>query len=320
MTQIKNGIVTFVLLLIGQVSVLSAQNVLTMSYSAISPTNAGVWMAQETGAFRRNGLDIKLVYIPSASTNIQALLGGSLEVAHAGSSAVIVAASQGAPVVAVAAPQNRPVYTLWVQSDVQRIEDLRGKTLAISRFNSSTHFVTALVLRKFGIDKEVTIRPLGGVPEMLAAFVHGQAAGIFTANPPDKGKPLLNAAELGIPYATGVIAINRGYLQSRRSMIKQLLRGYSEGVAEIFRQREKSIEVLKKYLRRQDERLLEEMYDQLRNYTERIPRIDPQIVDSIQSVIGKERAIRAETVIDNSLVDELVAEGFYTKLYGKEVR
>jgi ABC-type nitrate/sulfonate/bicarbonate transport system substrate-binding protein len=130
----------------------------------------------------------------------------------------------------------------------------------------------------------------------------------------------LNAAELGIPYATGVIVTNRGYLKSGRSIIKQLLRAYSEGVAEIFHQRERSIEVLKKYLRREDDRLLEEIYDQLRNYTERIPRVDPRIIDSILSVMGKEKAIRAEVVIDNSLVNELVAEGFYTKLYGKEVR
>ena len=86
------------LFLLGQVSLSLAQELMTLSYSAVSPTNAGVWMAQESGAFKRTGLDIRLVYIPSASTNIQALLGGSVTVSHAGSSGVIVAASQGAPV------------------------------------------------------------------------------------------------------------------------------------------------------------------------------------------------------------------------------
>lgn len=268
MSKIQYGLLIFGLLLSGQVSVSLAEEVLTLSYSAVTPTNAGVWMAEETGAFRKNGLDVRLVYIPSASTNIQALLGGNITVSHAGSSGVIVAASHGAPVVAIAAPQNRPVYTLWVQPGIRRIEDLKGKLLAITRFNSSTHFVTSLVLKKFGLDKDVQIRQFGGVPQTLAAFVLGQVAGILTANPPGKGYPLLNAAELGIPYATGVIATTRDYLKRERSVLKRLLRAYSEGVSEIFYQRERTIEVLKKYLRRQDDRWLEEIYDEVRNYTE----------------------------------------------------
>lgn len=298
-----------------------AQEPVNLSYSAVSPTNAGVWMAQENGAFKKNGLDVKLVYIPTASTNVQALIGGSLEAAHAGSSAVIAAAAQGAPIVAIAAPQNRPVYTLWVQPEIRSIEELKGKALAVSRFNSSTHFVTVLVLKKFGMERDIQVRPVGGVPEMGLSFVRRQVAGIITANPPQgKARALLHVADLGIPYATGVIATTRDYLRSRRSTLKRLLRAYSEGVADVVQQRERSIEVLGKYLRRQDTAALAEIYEELRSHIERIPRVEPRIVDSILYVLGRENAIRAEAVVDNSLIEELVAEGLYTKLYGKEVR
>ena len=51
---------------------------LRLSYSVVGPSVAGVWMAQETGTFKKYGLDVQLIYIPSSGTNIQALLGGSL--------------------------------------------------------------------------------------------------------------------------------------------------------------------------------------------------------------------------------------------------
>lgn len=47
---------------------------LRLSYSVVGPTVAGIWMAHETGAFKKYGLDVQLVYIPSSGTNIQALL------------------------------------------------------------------------------------------------------------------------------------------------------------------------------------------------------------------------------------------------------
>jgi ABC-type nitrate/sulfonate/bicarbonate transport system substrate-binding protein len=307
--------------LVGAPSAGSGQEPLNLSYSAITPTQIGIWMAQETGAFKRHGLDVKLVYIASAPTSLQALLGGSVDVAHAGSSGIVIGAAQGAPVTAIAAPQNRPVYSLWVQPEIQSLEGLKGKVLGFTRYNSSTHFVTVLVLRKFNLERDVQARPMGGVPEMQAAFAHRQVAGIITANPPQaKARLLLNVAELGIPYATGVIAVRREQLQGRRPLWKRLLRAYSEGVAEIFRDREKTTAVLAKYVRRQDPEGLAEIYDQVRSYTERVPRVDARIVDSILSVLGREKSARADAAIDNSLVEELVAEGFYAKLYGEEVR
>jgi ABC-type nitrate/sulfonate/bicarbonate transport system substrate-binding protein len=34
---------------------------LRLSYSVVGPTVAGVWMAHETGAFKKYGLDVQLI-------------------------------------------------------------------------------------------------------------------------------------------------------------------------------------------------------------------------------------------------------------------
>ena len=149
---------------------------LRLSYSVVGPTVAGVWMAHDTGTFKKYGLDVQLVYIASSGTNIQALLGGSLDLSAPGISGVVLAAAPGAPVLSIAAMTNRPPMTLYVQPEIMRADQLKGQILGISRFNSTGHTVTALVLRKLGLEKFATMRPLGGTPEMQAAY--GQV-GVF---------------------------------------------------------------------------------------------------------------------------------------------
>ena len=67
---------------------------LRFSYSVIAPPVAGVWMAQETGTFKKYNLDVELIYIPSSGTNVQALLGGSIDLSTLGSSGVVLAAAR----------------------------------------------------------------------------------------------------------------------------------------------------------------------------------------------------------------------------------
>ena len=61
----------------------------------------------------------------------QEWLGGS-----AASNAVINAVLNGAPIVAVGGTANRPYHRLFVQPDINRLEDLKGKTLGVTRFGS----------------------------------------------------------------------------------------------------------------------------------------------------------------------------------------
>jgi len=45
---------------VGEVSAIP----LRLSYSVVGPSVAGVWMGQETGTFKKYGLDVQLIYIP----------------------------------------------------------------------------------------------------------------------------------------------------------------------------------------------------------------------------------------------------------------
>ena len=119
----------------------------TVAYSAVSPIFAGVWMAKEIGAFEKQGLKSDLVYISSGSITVQAMVGGNLDMSIAASNAVVSSILRGAPLVAVGSITNRPAMSLFVQPEITKPEQLQGKTLAITRHGSSTHFLTCFRLK-----------------------------------------------------------------------------------------------------------------------------------------------------------------------------
>jgi NitT/TauT family transport system substrate-binding protein len=315
-------LVGFVLIAISVTEHASAQ--VRLSYSIVGPPVAAVWMAHETGAFKRHGVDVQLVYIPSSVTNIQAILGGSLDVAIPGSSGVVLAAARGAPVLAIAATMNRPPMTLYVHPEITRAEQLKGQLLGITRFNSTAHTVTTLMLRKLGLDQAVTQRPLGGNPEVQAAFEQKQIAGMVTSvRPRSPANALLNAADLEIPFAMNVFATTRDYLKKNSGVAERLLRAYVDGVAALNHNRETTLRVLAKYLKRNDPAFLDEMHKLSVRFTDRVPRVDPRTVatvlefEPVKGVQAEELSARA---IDNSIVDKLVKEGFIEKAFAQTGR
>jgi NitT/TauT family transport system substrate-binding protein len=297
---------------------------LRLSYSVVGPTVAGVWMAHENGAFKKYGLDVQLVYIPSSGTNIQALLGGSLDMSAPGISGVVLAAARGAPVLTIGAMTNRPPMTLYVHPEITRTEQLKGQTLGITRFNSTAHTVTTLILRKLGLAQSATMRPLGGTPEIQAAFEQKQIAGMVTAvKPKAPSRALLNAAELDIPFAMNVMAVTREFLQKNPDTVERAMKAYIEAVGTMNSDKEATLKVLSKYFKRNDPDFLDETYGIVTKFTEKIPRVDARNVATVlefEPVKGVDAETLTQKVIDNSVVDKIAKEGFIEKVFGKSVR
>ena len=147
-----------------------AQTKMTIAYSSIGPMATGIWMAKESGAFDKYGIQADIILITSGPVSVQALIGGDLQAVSAASNAVINAILSGAPIIAVAGTANRPYHRLFVQPEVNRLEDLRGKTLGVTRFGSITDNLTRILLRRNGLEGAVNVRQMGGTIEVAAAF------------------------------------------------------------------------------------------------------------------------------------------------------
>ncbi len=292
----------------------SAREKITFAYAAVSPSMAGVWMAKEIGAFERYGLNAELVYISSGATAIQALAGGSVQAALGASNAVVAATLKGAPMIAVASNTSRPGMQLWVQPEIERAEQLQGKTLAITRFGSTSDFVTRLILRKLNLEGKTELRQFGGVVEADLGFRARHAEGRVSSQAPGpQAKMLVDAAELGIPFSMNLLAVSNEYLARSPKSVEAIVRAYIEGIAALKTRKAQALKLLEKYMGARGGSA-EGHLDFVNKYLDATPRVDPAAVDTVLEMVGSKGAAKT-ALFDNSIVDRLAREGFIDRLY-----
>ena len=290
----------------------------TLGYSTVGPAGTGLWMAKESGAFEKYGIDAELIFISSGPVVVQALLGGDLQAGLAATNAVIAAVSNGARLISVMSLVNRPYYRVWVQPEITQIDELRGKTLGVSRFGSVTDNLTRIFLRRYKLDGAVNVRQMGGTTEMAAAFQRRQIAGAVISalrvNAPMR--MLVDLAELDIRYSNIVIVLAADFYRRSPQTVEGFVRAYLEGVAAAYHQKERALKVIQKYTRLKDAKLIDELYADGVKFLDRVPRVESEALAPIFEFMGK-KPLPVESFADNSIVDRLVREGFVDKLYTK---
>src|SRR6476659_542386 len=210
---VRSLIVFFSLLAFASFRATAELKKVVFGYSTIGAMAAGAWMAKEIGAYEKYGIDTELIYISSGPTVVQALLGGDVTGGIAATNAVIAAVLRGAPLVSVVSTANRPYHRLWVQPEIARIEDLKGKTIGVTRFGSVTDNLTRMVLKKYGLESTVNVRQMGGTAEVSAAFQNKQIAGAVTSSlrvdQSVQPRLLMKLEDLGFQYSMDVMAYSR---------------------------------------------------------------------------------------------------------------
>ena len=118
-------------------------------------------------------------------------------------------------------------------AEINRVEDLRGKSLGITRFGSLPHNLTVILLRKYGLATAVNMRQFGDTLGIAAAFEQHVIAGAVTSELRVRVpvKVLINLVDLGIPYSTNVIAVQRDFYRRSPKVVESMARAYTEGVA-----------------------------------------------------------------------------------------
>jgi ABC-type nitrate/sulfonate/bicarbonate transport system substrate-binding protein len=289
-------------------------------YSTIGAMAAGAWMAKEIGAYEKYGIDAELIYISSGPTVVQALLGGDVTGGIAATNAVIAAVLRSAPLVSVVSTANRPYHRLWVQPEIMRVEDLKGKTIGVTRFGSVTDNLTRMILKKYGLESTVNVRQMGGTAEVSAAFQNKQIAGAVTSSlrvdQSVQPRLLMKLEDLGFQYSMDVIAYSRDDMKRSPQIVDGMVRAYTEGVAAMHYQKERAYRAIAKYARLHDQKKIDEIYQDSIVYLEKTPRVEPEAINSILDFMGK-KGVPLETFADNTLVDKMVREGFIEKLYRK---
>src|SRR5215475_16198289 len=148
----------------------------TVGYSAIGAVHFPVWVVKESGIFRKNGLDVQLVYFTGGTTAVMALLSRDAPIMQMAGPAIVSAGLRGSDTVMIAGGVVTSDQYLMSRPEIKTALQLKGGYVAIARFGGLADSMARIALQNLGLTpiKDVAIVQIGGAPERLGALEKGK--------------------------------------------------------------------------------------------------------------------------------------------------
>lgn len=283
-------------------------------------------MAYEGGYFRQNGLDVDLQYIQASPTAAAAMVSGSVQFVQMAGPAVVAANLGGSREIMIMGLVNEPLFLLMARPDIARTEDLRGKTVAVTKVGSSDDFLLRQTLTRSGLRPDVDVKitainaSQGRVSALSQGLVQGVMVGATDELPVRKvsGHILARTADLGIAYQAAGVATTREYIDAHPDVVGRVVKSVAQGVHRYKTDKPFALQVLSKYIKLDDPEALELNYNA---YAGVFPQSPSPTVEGMREVANELAAEQpgaapdVTTMIDSSFVKQLDDTGFIRQLY-----
>ena len=302
----------------------------TMAYVSDSPgSSAPYWVAKETGLFKKNGLDIDLLFINGSSRAVQTLVAGDLHFTGPVGTSAMNGRMAGGDVTIIHSIVNTLPYYIIGQPAIKSPEDLKGRSAATHIPGTSADFALRLALMRFGIPyRDIKAVMVGGAPARIAAVMTGQLDfAVITESGKLQGekaglKVVLDMAKQNIPFQFTCTVTSRKMIQASPEKVMGVVKAMIEAVHYFKTHKEEAIKIMQKYTRglprdvlegahaANSELLVEDTYPTLEGLKQ---TLDVQALTDPRASKAK-----AEDFVDLRFVDELKKSGFVDKLYGRK--
>jgi len=285
-------------------------------------------VAQEAGYFREEGLDLSLDYVNGSPIGMAALVSGEVDFLQVAGSAVVTAAASApsdprSPVLIIGTV-NKSVFKLMVAKGITSVEQLRGKTLFVSRPGTADEFTLKAFLRqnKLDPDKDVTILAAGSLEAAVAALDAKRGeAGVFssplTALLQSKGYvTLVDFATQDLPLLQLGAATTRAYAAAHPDTVTRFVRAYIRGIHRFKTDKAFAQKVMAKSLDISDQAQLDDAFDTYKDVFEKVPLPSEAAVKGVIDQVAQAKGLLPSAFIDDRFVKQVQADGFITRLYG----
>ncbi len=241
-----------------------AQERMRIAWAGSTPSNTPIWVADQKGFFKKNGLNAEVIAISASTIVIQALLTGEVDFIIAPSATLVTSRLAGADTVMVST--NLPLFIDHIVSlgNISSVEQLKGKIGGVNRLGTTSDMTLRLALRRLGVDpeKETKIIATGENPQRLAALANNLTQ--FTL----LGEPLVREAEklgfrdlydigtLKIPYHVNAVVTREKTVKERRPFVAKVVRAFTEALHFIKTNKEETKTLIGKNLKTNDPRFL----------------------------------------------------------------
>jgi NitT/TauT family transport system substrate-binding protein len=198
-------------------------------------------IGQRGGIFKKQGLNLEILYTQGGGETQQAVLSGSVDVGvAAGIMGVLSAYSKGAPVRVIGAETTGAQDLFWyvkAEAPIKTLKDTDGKTIAYSTNGSSTHGIVNAFMKQYDLKARPTAT--GGPAPTLTQVMSGQIDVGWSA--PPFGLDQLDQKQIRI-VASGndasafkgqtvrLLITNTQTLQARKAQLERFMKAYRETI------------------------------------------------------------------------------------------
>jgi len=261
-----------------------------------------VWVAQDTGLFAKNGLNIEPVQIRGGAVSTMAIMSGQSVLSGVGAGSVVAARVEGGDIVLLACPADlEPVY-LIARPEIKSAAGLKGKAAGITRRNSSIHFYLRSALRMVGVDsdKEMTLLQLGGSPEITSALESGRiAAAALTIKDilpfMQRGWPVLvDLSKSDLVYPSSCVTSTRAFVKTDPKTVLAFLNAYVSAIHLIKKDQKLAERTLVKWLKAKASANLTKSIEAFVRLFKPVPNVPDQGIENILNDLARQRPVPKE--------------------------
>jgi NitT/TauT family transport system substrate-binding protein len=291
----------------------------TAVYGVIATDPIYLWIAQDRGFFKKNGLNIDLTHIPTNQA-VQALIGGKIQFATAGPQ-IVEANLAGSDTVYILSPVNTFVFSLYSKPEITSLKGLAGKTIGATNKGTPSDIAGHMLLVQNGLKPDVDVKfaYLKEIPALVAALQQGIVDAAILSAPATLTarnfglKELLNITALKIPFVQHSVASTRSFINANPDLVRRFVRSAAEGIEYLRKNRADAIAILSKYTKITDPAQLQESLATNEPAWEKIPVPSQPAIEAVlaASENPKAKSAKWDQFIDDRFVKELVTAGMF---------
>jgi len=319
---------------------------LTVTFAAQTPLqkvvinyptrSAGSWplfIAKEGGYYQKYGLDVDLVF-GAGTIGVAMIVSGDAVMTNSSMEQALQASVRDGSLVSMGSVLNKGPFSLMAAKGINSIKELKGKRLAVSQLGDAPYNYTVALLAKFGLtSRDVMWVPVGTDANARAsALVGGRADATLLTAPQyfrveEQGfKNLANLSDFDDVFASNVYLFRKATIAANPKLPELIVKANAEAIKRFYDDKAFAIKAYIAY-DKQTEADVARIYDTNfnQNLLERIPYVLARAVTATKAQAEAQlstpmRDADVRAVIDNSVVDRLVKEGFFEKLFGSGIK
>ncbi len=303
---------------------------LRLATSAVTGGFVHLYTGLDYGIFEKYGLKCEHIYIRGSSPTLSALAGDQVQFTYGAADGSLPGLATGVEAKIIASPLIKLPYVMIARKEVRRPEDLKGKSIGVTRPGDLSARLSRQVVRKFGLTTDdVAIHPIGGSQtERYQAMVANVVQAIIVTPPLDvRAKRdgfnvIYRLIDLDIPFIYSSLLTSYKMLRERPETVQRMVAALAETLYFVEKNPDKAKAAIAKAMRVKDEEALQSAYNvyakEIVDRTMVVPAKSVSEAVDIARETGTVIRRKPEELYDNSFVNNLEKSGFLKELWGSE--